>query len=254
MRTRLLRGTAIAILMAGSSAYAADLDTLLKAPPPAPQFSWSGCHVGVNMGLGDGHLQWQDTQSDGNIDGTGTTRTAHTNLSGGVGGGQLGCDIELGPGLVMGIGGSFDWSDVAGTNQDQFNVPWTLTDHTDWFGTATGRVGAVVDRVMVYGRGGAAFAHNNLEIENSGVTLGTPSDMRTGWTLGAGLEWPFSPHWSMVLEADYYDFAAKTETFNNPAAVAGGFINPPFTINVQPSFETVTFGVNYRFGDGLGLY
>jgi outer membrane immunogenic protein len=253
MKKRLLTATAIAAVMAGSSAYAADMNVPWTAPPPTPpQFSWSGCHAGFNMGLGDGHLQWQDTQPDGNIDGSTTSnRTAHTNLSGGLAGAQLGCDMQFGPGVVMGIAGSYDWSDIAGTNQDQFNAPWTLTDRMDWYATVTGRLGAVVNHVLVFGRGGAAFAHNNFEIENSGVTLSTPSDIRTGWTLGAGLEWPFAPNWSVVLEGDYYSFGAKTETFNNATAIAGGFINPPFTINVQPSFETVTLGINYRFGGGL---
>ncbi len=252
MKMRLLAGTAVATIMAGSAAYAADLGVPTKAPmlePPAPQFSWTGCHVGVNAGLGAGHTQWQDTVPDGNIDGdTATNRTAHTDMSGAIAGGQLGCDMEFGGNWVLGIAGSLDGSDITGTNQDQFNAPWTLRDNMDWYGSVTGRVGVAVNNVLVYGKGGVAFAHNNFEIENSGVTLGTPSDIRTGWTLGGGLEWAFGPNWSAFVEADYYGFDARTETFNNSAAVTGGFVLPPFTINVKPSFETVSFGVNYRFG------
>jgi len=253
---QLLAGTAVAAVMAVTTAYAADMP--MKAPfvpAPPPQFSWTGCHVGVNAGLGAGHLQWTDTQPDGNVDGnTGTNRTAHTDMSGGVAGGQLGCDMQFGGNFVVGIAGMMNWSDITGTNQDQFNAPWTLRDNIDWYASITGRLGIAVNNVLFYGKGGVAFEHNNFEIENSGVTLGTPSDVRTGWTLGAGLEWAFAPNWSAVVEANYYSFAAKSELFNNPGAVGGGFINPPFTINVQPAFETFTLGVNYRFGGGGPVY
>jgi outer membrane immunogenic protein len=249
---RFLAGTATAAIMAVSSAYAADLGLPMKSPvPPAPEFSWTGCHAGINLGLGTGQALWTDTVADGNIDNdllAATTRTAHLDLLGGTGGGQVGCDMQLSRTWVVGIGASLNGSLLGGTGMDQFNSDWTLHDNVDWYGTVTGRVGAaVVNDVLIYAKGGLAFAHNNFEIENSGVTLGTPSDIRLGWTLGVGVDWAFSPNWSAFVEAAYYGFSSQTETFNNPVAVAGGFVDPPFTINVQPSFETVTFGVNYRF-------
>jgi outer membrane immunogenic protein len=260
MRIRLLAGTAIAALMAGSSAYAADLGVgpqFMPPPPPAPQSGWTGCHMGINYGLGAGHVQWTDTQADGNIDSdllATTARTASTEMSGGVAGGQIGCDLQFGGNWVMGIAGSLNWSDITGTNQDQFNNAWTLRDHIDWYSTVTGRAGFAVGNVLIYSKGGVVFAHNAFEIENSGVTLGAPADVRTGWTVGTGIEWAFAPNWSAVIEGGYYSFPSKTETFNSATAVAGAFVNPPFTINVQPSFETLTLGVNYRFGAGSSPY
>jgi outer membrane immunogenic protein len=201
--------------------------------------------------LGTGQTGWKDTVPDGNIDGnTATNRTARTDIAGGVAGGQLGCDTQFSGDWVAGIAGSLNWSNIASSSQDQFNAPWNLRDQVDWYGTVTGRVGASIDHVLLYGKGGLAFAHNRFAIENSGVSLGTPSDTRVGWTVGAGLEWAFAPHLSFLLEGNYYGFAAKTVTLNNVA----GFDNAPFTINVQPSFETFTFGVNYRFDGPGGRY
>jgi outer membrane immunogenic protein len=251
MTMRLLAGVAVAAIMAGSSAQAADLGPPPARPMFAPpsQFNWSGCYGGGNVGLGAGHVQWTDTQPDGNIDGTPTTaRTANNDMSGGVAGGQLGCDLQFGGALLAGIAGSLNWSDITGTNQDQFNFPWTLRDTMNWYATATGRVGIALNNVLLYAKGGAAFAHNNYEIENAGITLGTPSDTRIGWTAGTGIEWAFAPNWSAVIEGNYYGFGAAAETFNNATAVALGAILPPNTINVSPSFETLTLGVNYRFG------
>jgi len=211
------------------------------------------------------HTTWQDTVADGNIDnnlpflgfgfGNPTTRTANIDGAGGVAGGQLGCDYQFGGIWVVGIAGSINWSDVSATGMDQFNQTWTLRDKMDWYSTVTGRVGwTPINTALVYGKGGAVFAHNNFEIENSGVTLGTPNQVITGWTVGAGVEWAFSPSWSIFLEGSYFGLPTKTETFNNAFAVANAFVNPPFTINVKPSFETVTFGVNYHFWGGGGLF
>jgi outer membrane immunogenic protein len=245
MKSHLLAGASVAVIVAAGSANSADLAVPYKAPlAPAPQFSWTGCHIGTSGGLGAGHTQWTDTQPDGNIDGnTASARTANTDMSGAVYGGQIGCDMQVNGNWVIGVGGMMSAADVTGTNQDQFNNPWTLRDRIDWFGSATGRIGWAVNSVLLYTKGGFAFAHNKFEIENSGVTLGTPSSTRIGWTLGSGVEWAFAPSWSVFAETNYYCFGNQTETFN----LVPGFINPPTTINTKQTLETLTFGVNYKF-------
>jgi outer membrane immunogenic protein len=247
MKALLRAGTALAGILAGSSAYAADI-RMIKAPPVAPQFSWTGCYVGGNVGLGAGHVEWTDPLPDGNIDNlliARTARTAHTDMSGMVAGGQVGCDWQGGGNWVFGIAASLNASDVTGTNMDQFNQTWTLRDKIDWYGSVTGRIGTAINSALLYARGGFAFAHNNFEIENSGVTLGTPSSTRTGWTLGVGIEWAFAPCWSAFVEGNYYSFGSKSEIFANNL----NFVMQPPVINVQPmAFETLTVGINYRFG------
>jgi outer membrane immunogenic protein len=247
MRMSLGTATALAAVMVAGPAYAADLRPPLKAPiaAPPPQYNWTACYGGGNSGLGTGQTQWSDPQPDGNIDANpGSAQTANTSMSGAVFGGQIGCDLQFGGNWVAGLAGSFDWSNISGTNMDQFNDTWSLQNQGKWYGTITGRVGSAYNNILLYAKGGVAFAHNQFEIENGGITLGTPSDTLTGWTAGTGLEWAFAPNWSAFLEADYYGFGSKSETFNqSPADIA----IPP-TINVKPSFATLTIGVNYRFG------
>jgi outer membrane immunogenic protein len=251
VRLQLGTATALAVILSGSTAYAADMGVpaRLPAPPPPPQFSWSGCYVGGNAGLGAGETQWQDPAPDGNIDALADGRTAHTNMSGAVVGGQVGCDVQFYNNWVAGIAGSFDSSNIAGTNFDQFNDTWSLRNQGEWYGTITGRIGAAfggMNNILLYTKGGVVFARNQFEIENSNVTLGTPTDTRTGWTLGGGLEWAFAPNWSAFIETDYYGFGFKSENFD----AAPAFIAAPPIINVKQSFETLTLGVNYRFGSG----
>jgi outer membrane immunogenic protein len=255
MKTRLVVGTAFALIMAGSS-YAADLSQPYRLPPPPPDFgppprplvpaayNWSGCYLGTNAGLGAGHTQWTDPQPDGNIDGNaGLNRTANTDLSGALAGAQLGCDIQF-SGFVAGVQGMFDVSDITGTNADQFNPTWSLRDRLNWYSTVTGRAGWAVNNVLLYGKAGVVFANNTYTAINNSAILGHPAPTQTGWTVGAGLEWAFSPNWSVFIEAAYYGFGATSQNFTTiPAA-----INAPPTINVSPQFETATLGINYRFG------
>lgn len=206
-------------------------------------FSWSGCYVGTQGGLGTGHTSWKDVDVAGDIDGNGFFNTARTDQTGGIYGGQAGCDYEFGGGFVVGVQNLFAGTTIASTEVDQFNATWALRDRINWYDGATVRVGYAVDRVLLYTRGGGAFAQNHFEIENSGFNLGTPNATRVGWTLGSGVEWAFAQNWSVFTEVNYYDFGKQNVQFvGNPATM-----NTPFKVKTGQTMETFTFGVNYKF-------
>ena len=88
-------GFAAVLALAGTPVFAADM--AVKAPPPAPPsapvYSWTGCYVGGNVGLG-----WS-RQSQNRIDqfGVGPAPASYgvetdTSL---VGGAQVGCDYQF---------------------------------------------------------------------------------------------------------------------------------------------------------------
>jgi outer membrane immunogenic protein len=251
MRKLLSASLASVAVIAAGAAGAADLSApYVKSPPiMPPPFSWTGCYIGTQSGVGTGHTKWQDVNVPGDIDGLGFGRTATTDQSGAVYGGQLGCDYQFGgptffggP-IVLGLQGQFSGSTVSSTEIDQFNATWALRNQIDWYGSVTGRAGVAVDRFLPYVKGGVAWDHNKIEIENSGFTLGTPSLTRTGWTIGSGLEWAFAPSWSIFFETDYYDFSGQ----NSPLPGNAGSNNGPFQINTKQTFETFTIGLNWRF-------
>jgi outer membrane immunogenic protein len=250
MKTRLLAGAAIAVLGGAASAAAADLGVPFKAAPAG--MSWTGCHIGAQGGLGAGHNTWQDNPANlpfgtGFIDANGFGEIANTDMSGALAGGQLGCDYQFAGSWVVGIQGSMVASDITGTNFDQFNDTWSLRSKIDWMATGTARVGFAVSNVLIYGRGGAAWAHDRFEIENAETNLGTPQALRLGWTAGAGIEWAFAPSWSAFFEADYSSFSAINVAFPGNAFNGSGGATAPFTVNTALSIETFTMGVNYRF-------
>lgn len=253
MKSRLLAGVASAAILAANSARAADLSMPQPAPPPV--FNWSACHAGPHIGVATGRTTWRDRVPDGNIDaglaGVLTQRTANTDSSGGIYGGQLGCDWQFpNTSIVIGIEGMVDGANIEGANQDAFNFDWTLRSRVSLFGTVTGRLGYAVSgmsNVLLYFRGGVLFSENRYEIENSGVTVGAPVVFQTGWTVGAGVEWAFAPAWSLFVEGNYNDTDRYTEPFDNVFAVQNGFVRPPFLVRTHTTFETLKLGVNFRF-------
>lgn len=249
MRTVFSAAIAATAIAANGMALAADVRSPLKAPPPPspppsvaqPIPYWSSCYGGTHSGLAAGHTTWKDTLPDGAIDATMTGHSAHTDMTGGIYGGQIGCDVQSGN-WVAGIEGSFSGSTLTGTNMDQFNSTWALRAKTNWIGAITGRVGIAADRVLLYVRGGAAWARNQFEIENTAILDGRPTVTRTGYLVGGGLEWAFASNWSVFLEGDYFNFA------NTDVPFAGDILNPtaPFKVRTNQTIETVKFGLNYR--------
>jgi outer membrane immunogenic protein len=253
MKSFLFTTVAATAITAAGVAGAADMTMATRAPPPgglgpAPVFSWTGCYLGANAGLGAGHTQFQDAGPDGFIDISDFNRSAHTDSSGGVFGGQLGCDWQATPNWVLGLQGTFNGTDISGTNPDQFNAlnAPTLSSTLDWYATITGRLGWSLNNVLLYGKGGAAWAHEKLEVDStngSASFAGSTSITRLGWTVGTGVEWAFAPSWSAFAEADYFGFGDSTSTVFGfgPANLTA------FPINTKLQFETFTVGVNYRF-------
>src|SRR5215510_9750979 len=100
MRTRLL--TLLAAVGLGAalaqSASAADLSMppIYKAPPPA-YFTWSGWYVGLNGGGG-----WGQTSHTATVNAIGrpAATTGNFNTSGGIAGGTIGYNYQLGQWLV----------------------------------------------------------------------------------------------------------------------------------------------------------
>jgi outer membrane immunogenic protein len=250
MNKLLVAGVATALVALVGSAVAADLGFPTRSPGLGP--TWTGCHLGASAGLGAGHNQWTDQRPNlpfgtGFIDANGFGETANTDMSGGLVGGQLGCDYQFLGFWVAGLQGTFSYSDITGTNFDQFNDTWSLRTNVDWLATATGRLGYAINNVLLYGRGGAAWAHNKFEIENAETNLGTPQATRLGWTAGAGIEWAFAPNWSAFVELNYFNFGGQNVSFPGNAFNGAGGATPAFIVNTGLTMETAQIGVNYRF-------
>lgn len=214
MKRLLLSGAALAVLAIAAPAFAADMPSrrpVYKAAPALPIFNWTGFYAGVHGGYG-----WGDA--------------ANLDPSGWFGGGQIGYNWQFAPNWVWGVE-----ADIAGADLNDNSGFGTLANvKTNVFGTARVRLGYTVDRTMVYGTGGFAWAHTRA---SDGLFRDDQSNY--GWTIGAGIEHAFAPNWSAKLEYLYADYGDDRY-----------FLTAPTRVDLKTS--TVKVGINYLFNTGGG--
>jgi outer membrane immunogenic protein len=222
MKNSVLAGLGLVSLFAGP-VMAADLPA--KTPyvkaPPAYVYSWTGCYGGVNFGSVFVQQDWGVLGADRD---TGLTL-----------GGQAGCNYQISS-WVFGIQGDAAWSDASGTHTDNVSSTDvnTVTDQwkKDMLASVTGRAGYAWDRLLAYGKGGAAWTHNKYDISGGP----TASETRDGWTVGGGFEYAITNHVTMFFEYDFYDFGTRTVSFGGQP------------VDIRDRESLVKVGGNWKFG------
>ena len=158
---------------------AADIPRAPIRSPIATIYDWTGFYAGGHVGGG-----WV---GDGD--------------SSFLGGGQVGFNFQSGP-WVYGVE-----ADASAASGGDLN----------WTSTLAGRFGWAVNRWMIYGKVGGAWA--NVDV----VRMGRVSDdTSSGLLLGVGAEYAIQPNWTAKIE------------YNR--------------MNVDHDVDVVKFGLNYRFG------
>jgi outer membrane immunogenic protein len=240
---------AISTILSIGAASAADLP--MKAMPyaaPVRVFSWTGCYVGVHAGAGVMHDTW-----------TGE------NGSGGLAGGQLGCNYQDGN-WVFGVEGEGYWSGIKSTFADS-NPSFTLqglpftnqdTDTTKNKNdlSIAARAGIAFDRTLVYGKAGWVWGQFDFfETRTSsccsltdGPFLETTSasDTLNGLLLGVGIEHAITNNWTVKLEYNYLKYGSKELSFtgcNNDSTPACA----TFTNTYHADKQIFKVGANYLF-------
>jgi outer membrane immunogenic protein len=256
----------VSALISVGPARAADLPSLaapLVIPPAAPA-SWTGFHVGVNVGGA-----WSDARnvSHGSVDlfddplwlpgvtfaASATGALRNSGGAGFIGGGQAGYDHQLGHNLLVGLEADIQaLSSGAGGGRGAgaaFNAltgSWATTatevrQKIDYIGTARGRIGYLVTPdLLAYATGGLAYgglrlsasqaSFDQLGFYGPGAGGASFDDTRVGWTAGGGGEWMFAPKWSASLNYLYYDLGSATTIVGPVSGVAFTFNMPPGAI------------------------
>lgn len=158
----------VAAIALTTAAQAADVVQEAPPAPPAPivatpVFTWSGLYVGGNAGYG-----WANA--------------APFDDDGFLGGVQLGYNYEINR-LVLGVEGDFDATGMRFFGND-----------VNYLASVRGRVGLAVNRWMIYGTGGYAYAHASGGLHDG------------GWVAGGGVEWAMTDHIVPGIEYLHYGF------------------------------------------------
>lgn len=263
---RLIAASIAGVVMASSSAFAADMSMPLKAPaPPAP--TWTGCYISAGGGYG---LWNQDHNVTGPFGTGGTLATTVTTTDGGRGwlgrfGG--GCDYQFSvSGLgnfVIGAFGDYDVMSLAGSNSPSEIFPPTgggispITANMKETGAAYAglRLGYLISPTFLTyfdgGWTGTRFTQSGEFQTATGTAIGFgyPNYNTNGWFLGGGYEYALNFSWlpihGLFWRTEYRFSEYNTRNlgeFNLATGALDGNVE-----HVTPYVQTITSSLVWRF-------
>ena len=225
-------------------AQAADMGVPSRSyypPLPPAIYDWTGIYLGGH--IGGGMLVDSVSQNGVSAGGFNLANTGNLRPAGVIGGAQVGANYEFAP-WVVGVEGAWTGSAINGNTligTSAANPQERFTSQAQWFAALTGRVGYAANDWLFYAKAGGAWMHVRYTedlLTPGGVTAATQvfTDNRTGFTVGAGIEFGLVENLSGKIEYDFYDFGSKNYNFN--------LITP---VSVRSNLHTLIVGLNYRF-------
>ncbi len=214
---------------------------------------WNGLYGGVHAGI----------SHSGSSDVTGTAGPLSLSSSfehdtAILGGAQIGYNFQNDR-YVFGLEADFSGTDLSSDSGELVNLfnfvrIGTFTSEVDWFGTVRARAGVLLDDdFLVYGTGGLAYGHVTNSI---GYSIGfcprcisdsaSGSEVRLGYTVGAGVESNVNDSVKVKLEYLYVDlgsgqfFEDRLGRFDVSADSDVNFHVARIGVNID--FDTPVFG------------
>jgi outer membrane immunogenic protein len=206
-----------------SVAHAADMPNHKQAPAPAApmafeapaEFSWTGFHIGGNIGGIKFHKMDNALKNEKNPIAT-------------IGGIQAGYDHQFGS-LVLGLEGDANFSAGPVAKIGDFKTS------VDRMFTVRGRAGYAADRTLLYVTGG--WTNLRLKPNKALKAEGLKAQNRNGWNIGGGLEYALTDNLSARAEYLYSNLPKVKEVVDGQKIVTAG--------KVESSMVRV--GLNYKF-------
>ena len=241
-------GASVAILLTGS-ATAADLPYKAPVAQPSAAYDWTGFYFGVNEGYAWGHSNWT-ASSGGSVLDNGSLNLAQgydANNQGGswFNGLQIGYNRMLQNRVVIGAEADISASSFPnysgnriGNTINVLQGTETYSDNVFASGTVRGRIGYAPGNWLFYATAGFAWTNEQFMLTSANGTDST-FQQRVGWVVGAGVEGPLIPHWTVKAEYFYTGYGNRNIDF--PSA------GQQFTSNL--SEQEFRLGVNYHFNE-----
>lgn len=249
MKKLALCAATAAMLMSGGLASAADLPARpYQAPPVAApmMYNWTGFYIGANGGYG-WSKQCIDVTAVNGV--TNVFAEGCKNAGGGLLGGQMGYRWQAGQ-WVFGLEGQGDWANIRNSRVSLLNGANTYKSTLNGLGLFTGQIGYAANEVLFYAKGGAAVGSQDFGLYNTLTGTGLVYASRTRWggVVGAGIEYGFTPNWTLGLEYDYLWRVSDSNTWLTPTLAPA--INS-LTTNTKTDVSMLTLRINYKFGSSV---
>jgi outer membrane immunogenic protein len=252
---------------------------VLQAPGVVP-LMWSGPYLGIHAGLGV--ADWESNLSFVSIDclpcrqgelQSATFGGPNRSSTAALAGVQGGYNWQSGA-LVVGL--EADWSLTGLRDRTVTTIPAAalagaglgaitgtvdgfaglFKSEIDWIATARGRIGVASGSFLFYGTGGLAFADASTRVgflsfvpgrsPDPIPVLSSDSEVRVGWTLGAGVEAALAGNLSAKLEYLYADLGRDRRSLGNYIDVPASLVQS-VSLDEKIAIHTVKLGLNYRF-------
>lgn len=224
---------ALIVLGASVPAAAADLGARPYGQAPAyaaPIYQWTGFYLGGHAGGA-----FSGSTNFGGL----ALSNYDARFLGGV---QVGADYQFAGNFVVGVEGQYSWlsSNKIGSI---FPAGFVYSNNQRGLGSVTGRLGYSWGPALFYAKGGYAYSSHSETLTFGGapVAFTLNRDHDNGYTVGAGVEYLFTPNWSAKAEYQYYDFGKSRFVSPPLLATFGTFNNDEHTMKA---------GLNYRFNLG----
>ena len=203
--------------------------TPLEMPIPIGH-NWAGYYAGGFVG--GMHALWTDDFYRNNNHGH-----AELPIDGFEGGAWVGYNMYISPKWIAGAEFDLGLSSASETTEVFDNdLTYASVNH---FGSLRGRLGYVMDNVMLYGTAGLAFANLTEDLQkgrNAGEQLVRDNMYHWGYALGGGAEYAFTDRWIGRLE--YLCSRYNQDSFRNADGQLAEFNN---------QLHQVRVGVSYKF-------
>ena len=234
--------TFVALFGVVGAANAADFyhGSLKDAPAFVPPPMWTGFYIGGHVGGAWGEFQnnWDFYMPGGwNVD----SDSWKSSVDGFFGGGTAGYNYQMGA-FVIGLEADLGAIGFSGTADHNGN--W-MTPNSTFYADVTGRLGYAIGPTLIYAKGGWAYLDNPITFgfyDYFGTSRTYDANSFYGWTIGGGVEYQFSPSWSVKAEYQYFNFGEQTY----PYVFSDGESQrqtTDFTLN------TFKVGVNYHLNN-----
>ncbi len=236
---KLTLATLASVLALTVASQAADAVVEEAAPMPMEEgFSWTGFYVGGFGAITAGDRDFTANDIIGTDDGGEDLDVSVTN-SGGLFGGQIGYDWQMGNFVVGAV------ADIA-YSTDEAEISFDLGGITDgevsselqYLGTVRGRVGYAMDRALFYAHGGFAYGEMEYNAELGGGSADIDDQNKTGYVVGAGIEYAFTNNISFQTEYSFVDLGEDEINIDG----ADGL-----DLDEDVQFHTIKAAVNFRF-------
>jgi outer membrane immunogenic protein len=220
MKTLLL-GSVSAIALT-CSVHAADLPIKAPAPPPLVVLSWAGPYIGIQGGVVSHRGEFYDANGLLDRDFTTPPTTYRADKTGGLFGGHAGYNWQSGS-IVYGIEGDISGVWAKGSTRRPIEPTSFANFDVNWLATIRARFGVTVTpATLLYVTGGVAFGdvrnHAGVAQFNSNMIV---DKVRTGWTVGGGVEHMFARNWTARAEVRYADLGSNSATCTPPGGDCG---------------------------------